>query len=87
MAKGKAKALSLLDDVLSRTRNRSPGFGTWFERLPAEAQAELETVRASFDHSKHQKAAFARAIMEAASERGWKTSGLQGIIQWLNGKR
>jgi hypothetical protein len=87
MAKGKAKALSLLDDVLSRTRNRSPGFGTWFERLPAEAQAELETVRASFDHSKHQKAAFARAIMEAARERGWKTSGLQGIIQWLNGKR
>jgi hypothetical protein len=87
MAKGKAKALSLLDDVLSRTRNRSPGFGTWFERLPAEAQAELETVRASFDHSRHQKAAFARAIMEAARERGWKTSGLQGIIQWLNGKR
>jgi|LakMenE01Jun11ns_1017448.scaffolds.fasta_scaffold8781703_2 hypothetical protein len=87
MAKGKAKALSLLDDVLSRTRNRSPGFGTWFERLPVEAQAELETVRASFDHSKHQKAAFARAIMEAARERGWKTSGLQGIIQWLNGKR
>jgi hypothetical protein len=55
--------------------------------LPVEAQAELETVRASFDHSKHQKAAFARAIMEAARERGWKTSGLQGIIQWLNGKR
>jgi hypothetical protein len=87
MAKAKAKALSLLDDVLLRTRNRSPGFGTWFERLPVEAQAELETVRASFDHSKHQKAAFARAIMEAARERGWKTSGLQGIIQWLNGKR
>jgi len=78
---------SLLDDVLARTRNRSPGFGTWFERLPAEAQAELEAVRASFDHATHQKSAFARAIMEAASERGWKTSGMQGVIQWLSGKR
>jgi hypothetical protein len=73
--------------VLARTRNRSPGFGTWFERLPAEAQAELEAVRASFDRAKHQKSAFARAIIEAANERGWKTSGLQGVIQWLNGKR
>ncbi len=84
MAKAKT---SLLDDVLARTKNRSPGFGTWFERLPAEAQAELEAVRASFDHAKHQKSAFARAIIEAARERGWKTSGLQGVIQWLNGKR
>ncbi len=83
----KAKATSLLDDVLARAKNRSPGFETWFQRLPVEAQAELEAVRASFDHATHQKTAFARAIMEAANERGWKTSGLQGVIQWLNGKR
>ena len=87
MAKGKAKALSLLDDVLSRTRNRSPGFGTWFQRLPADAQAELERVRQSFDHTKHQKRAYAKAIIAAASERGWQISGPQGVIAWLEGKR
>jgi len=83
----KAKQGSLLDDVLSRARNRSPGFETWFARLPADARAELEAVRAKFDNATHQKTAFARAIMEAANERGWKTSGLQGVIQWLNAKR
>jgi len=83
----KAKAPSLLDDVLSRARNRSPGFKTWFQRLPAEAQAELEAVRASFNHATHQKRAYAKAIIEAARERGWETSGIQGVIQWLDGKR
>ncbi len=41
---GKAKP-SLLDDVLAKASNGKPGFRTWFERLPADAQAELDAVR------------------------------------------
>lgn len=83
----KAKAPSLLDDVLARAKNRSPGFLTWFERLQPDAQAELERVRQAFNHDVHQKRAYARAIMDAARERGWRTSGLQGVISWLEGRR
>ena len=83
----KATAPSLLDDVLARAKNRSPGFLTWFERLQPDAQAELELVRQAFNHDVHQKRAYARAIIEAARERGWQISGPQGVIAWLEGKR
>lgn len=81
------KPTSLLDDVLARAKNHKPGFATWFQRLPPDAQAELERVRKAFDHSLHQKRAYARAIIDAARERGWQISGLQGVIAWLEGKR
>lgn len=84
MAKAKA---SLLDDVLSRTANRRPGFKTWFDRLPQDAQAELDAVRQAFDPNVHQKRAYCEAIMAAARERGWDTAGVNGVIAWLNGKR
>jgi hypothetical protein len=83
----KAKPANLLDDVLARTANRRPGFKTWFDRLPAEAQAELDAVRQAFDPNMHQKRAYCEAIMAAARERGWDTSGINGVIAWLNGKR
>jgi hypothetical protein len=83
MAKAKT---SLLDDVLARAQAVKPGFKTWFDRLPAEQQAELASVKASFDSSRHQKRAFALAIMEAARERGWKTGGVQAVLAWLNKK-
>ena len=82
---GKAKATSLLDDVLGRVVPGRPGFGTWFTRLPAEAQAEFEAVRQSFDPAKHQKRAFARAVIAAAQERGYDIAGIQGVIDWLQG--
>lgn len=74
---------SLVDDVLSRTRRNRPGFKSWFERLPEDAQAELEAVRASFNPALHQKKAFCRAIMEAAQDRGWETGGVQAVLSWL----
>lgn len=83
MAKAKP---SLLDDVLARAAPSRPGFKTWFQRLPPQAQAELAAVRASFDPAVHQKRAFARAVIEAARERGWETSGEQGVIRWLSEK-
>ena len=83
----KAKTRSLLDDVLARSSNNRPGFRTWFERLPADAQAELSAVRESFNPNTHQTRGFALAIMEAAKERGWATGGIQAVIAWLKKQR
>ena len=80
----KAPKKSLLDDVLSRAHGNRPGFASWFDRLPPEAQSELSQVRESFDPAVHQKAAFAKAIIAACAERGWQTSGKQRVIAWLN---
>ena len=53
---------SLLDEVLEHVANSQPGPSSWFDRLPADAQAELLDVRAKFDPAKHQKRAFFRAM-------------------------
>jgi hypothetical protein len=79
-----AKTATLLDEVLDRVKSSRPGFKSWFDRLPSEAQAELEQVRAQFNPKVHQKRAFANAVMEAAKERGWETAGIQGVLAWLN---
>ena len=78
---------SLLDDVLARATNGKPGFRTWFERLPADAQAELDAVREAFNPNTHQTRAYALAILEAAKERGWETGGVQAVIAWLKKQR
>lgn len=79
-----AKTKPLLDDVLSRARVSKPGTKTWFDRLPAETQAELDAVKQAFNPVVHQKRSYAKAIMEAAAERGWEVAGIQGVIAWLN---
>ena len=76
---GKAKP-SLLDDVLARASNGKPGFKTWFDRLPADAQAELSAVREAYNPNTHQTRAYALAILEAAKERNWETGGVQAVI-------
>ena len=78
---------SLLDDVLARASNNRPGFRTWFERLPADAQAELDAVREAYNPNTHQTRAYALAILEAAKERGWETGGVQAVIAWLKRQR
>lgn len=80
----KAKQTSLLDDVLARAKGKKPGFASWFDRLPPEAQAELLIVKQAFDPRVHQKNAYANGIMSACAERGWETSGRQGVIDWLD---
>jgi hypothetical protein len=82
-----AKTPSLLEDVLSRATNRPPGFQTWFDRLPPEAQAELTVVREAFNPAIHQKRAYCRAVIAAAKDRGWQISGEQGVLRWLAAKR
>lgn len=75
---------SLADEVLSTVAKSKPGFSSWFGRLPPDAQAELEAVRAAFDPAVHQKLAYARAVIESCRKRGWETAGVQGVIAWLN---
>lgn len=79
-----SKKTSLLDDVLSRAVTTPPGFKTWFDRLPPEARDELEAVKAAFNPAIHKKSPYAKAIIAAATERGWEISGEQGVIAWLN---
>jgi hypothetical protein len=83
---GKART-SLLDDVLAKAANGKPGFRTWFDRLPADAQAELSAVREAFNPNTHQTRAYALAILEAAKERNWETGGVQAVIAWLKKQR
>lgn len=84
-----AKAKSLLADITASVRNHRPGFRAWFELLPDAAQQELGSVREAFHAGKMpgvQKRALARAVMEAAKDRGWKTSGIQGVLAWLDAR-
>ena len=84
----KAKAPSLLDDVLARVKTRKPGFIPWHERLPDDLQAELSAIREQF-HSggiASQKRALATAIAEVVAERGNPRPGEQAVITWLNRK-
>lgn len=74
---------SLLDDVLARSLRNKPGFRTWFDRLAADAQAELLAVKGAFDPAQHQKNAYANAIIQCCRDRGWYVCGRQGVIDWL----
>ena len=78
-----ARKSSLVADVLSRAAAPRRGSIPWYEKLPPEAREELEAVRQSFVPGVHELNAFARAVMAAAQERGWQTSGIQGVIAWL----
>lgn len=78
-----AKAKSLVDDVLERVKGSKPGFACWFDRLPSDAQSQLQEVREKFNHAVHQKRAFAKAIIEVAHEQGWPIVGVQGVERWL----
>jgi hypothetical protein len=75
---------SLADEVLSAVTKSIPGFCSWFDRLPPDAQAELEAVRAAFDPAIHQKQAYARAVIESCRKRGIETAGVQGVKAWLS---
>lgn len=77
----------LVDEVAARAKNSRPGFSSWYDRLPAEARKELDEVRVAFDNTVHQKTAYAQAIIDAATERGWKIGGVQVVVAWLNEKR
>jgi hypothetical protein len=80
-----SKGSTLVDEVLGNFRNSSTRNPSWFDRLPPEAQAELEAVKETFDPTVHQKSAFARAVIAAARNRGWAISKERQVIRWLLG--
>lgn len=80
-----AKA-SLLDDVLATVANHTSGVLTWFDKLPADAQAELDAVRQQYDPRTHRKHIFARAVIAAAEKRGWPIAREKQVLQWLESK-
>jgi hypothetical protein len=79
--------IDLMSLVESKIVERGPGFKSWFDCLEDDRKAELLKIRDRFREGGYgatTKSAIARAIIAAASEQGWKTSGLQGVIHWLN---
>lgn len=75
---------SLVEESITTTR---PGFKSWFDALPHDAQKQLLAVKKRFMSGGYPgtgKRALARAIIAAAKENGWKTAGEQGVIYWLN---
>lgn len=79
--------MSFADEVLKSVRNTSAGSPTWFDRLPQDAQKELDKVRAAFDPALHQKRAYARAVIAAATKRGWPIAAEKQVIVWLEKER
>lgn len=77
---------SLVAEVLSLAAAPRRGSVPWYQKLPPEAREELEAVRQAFTPGVHELNAYARAVMAAADERGWQTSGIQGVIAWLRKK-
>jgi len=75
----------LVTEVLGSVRNGSGRNPSWFDRLPADVQAELKTVREQFDPTVHQKVAFARAVIAAAQKRGWTVAKERQVMKWLLG--
>lgn len=74
---------SLLDDVLATVAAHTSGVLTWFEKLPPDAQAELDAVRQQFDPALHKKHVYARAVIAAAEKRGWPIARDKQVIAWL----
>ena len=79
----------IVDDILRRVEQRQPGPATWFTRLTAEHQAELDTLRQRWITGELGigKRALARAIIATCRERGLSVSGVQGVEDWLTGGR
>lgn len=83
------KRKTLLSEVAALSVNTSPGYRSWFHQLPDDARAELTAVRDAFRSGElrgRQKKCVALAVMDVARERGWRTSGIQGVIAWLNAR-
>ena len=79
----------MTDDILRRVEQRSAGPTTWFQRLPADQQAELESLRQRWITGEVaiQKRPLSRAIIATCRERGIAVAGIQGVEDWLTGGR
>ena len=78
-----AKPQSLADAVCDRVANVKTGYASWYDRLPEELKGEFDEARKRFDHNTHQKAAYARALIQVAKERGIDIASENMVIRWL----
>jgi ribosomal protein L10 len=76
----------IVESVLSRVKESSPGFIAWYRRLPPEDLSRLESLRDRWASGEVQiqKRALARAIIEECRDRGLYVTGVQGVEDWLN---
>jgi hypothetical protein len=75
---------SFLSDVVAKAVSVRTGYLSWFEKLPADAQAECLAVRDAFRRGEiGTKAVVARAMIAAARSRGWSISAEKQVCQWL----
>lgn len=84
-----SKRQTIAEDVLARVRGHKPGFAPWYERLPPDALAELQTLRARWVAGELglKKRQLARAIIATCRDRGLYVVGVQGVEHWLNDGR
>jgi hypothetical protein len=89
MAKQTSKPPSLTDAVIALAQDSTPGPSTWFTRLPAEVQQELDALKKRWlaGEIPVQKRPLARAVIDTVRARGHATAGLQGVEDWLHGGR
>lgn len=81
------KPPTLLDDVATKLNHTRAGYASWFEKLPAEAQAECRAVRDAFRRGEiGPRTVIARALIAAAKERGWQIAQEKQVSVWLSKK-
>ena len=75
------KASGLLDEVESCIA----GKGSWLDRLPPEALAELEEVRKRFKSGQYTAKPYqiAAAIITSGKRHGWNFPTEKVLVRWL----
>lgn len=78
-----SSSASLLQDILNRVKATKSGYKSWHEKLPAELQEEFAEARRQYKAGDYPQAAFARAIIEVAKDRGITPPSLDQVCRWL----
>jgi hypothetical protein len=76
---------TLRDEILSAAAPRRYGFPAWHEKLPPDALAELEAIRADWHAGKLglSKWTLSTSISKSLTERGLPSAGPGEIVKWL----
>jgi hypothetical protein len=76
---------TLRDEILSTAAPRRHGSPAWHERLPPDALAELEALRADWHAGKLglPKWTLSASISKSLTERGLPSAGPGEIAKWL----
>lgn len=73
------------DDILATAGSGRPGYQTWFEKLDASAQAELNDIKRRW-HERGRTpptATMARAIIVHCKDAGIEVAGETQVGRWL----